>query len=83
MKPIDFDGRNAVLGAPKGQEDEVVPLPVHRTEMGIIISCWELTDDEIAKIRLTGRIWLSVWSGETQPPVGIGVSRPPELGVKP
>ena len=50
-------------------EEECGDLPICRVQDGRIISCWELTDDELMEILQTKRVWLSVWSGATQPPV--------------
>lgn len=68
MRPVKFDEANAVLGAPAGCEESVEPLHVRRLE-GALVSCWELTPEDIAEIQRTGRIWLSVWGRQTQPPV--------------
>lgn len=49
MKPIEFPETNCVYG--KDQEG-VEPLPVHKFDTGEVLSCWELSPDEIAKLRL-------------------------------
>lgn len=36
------------------------------------VSCWELTQDEIAEVLRTGRVFLTVLSGTTQSPVFVG-----------
>lgn len=59
MKPIKFDGANAVFGA---NQPEYQPLPAERVGnpyVGQIITCWELSPDELEKIKETGQIWLS------------------------
>jgi len=80
MKPVLFEGHDVVLGAPKGwdaeKEGECVGLPIMR-EGGACISCWELTDEERKAIANGGHLWLSVFSGETQPPVMMAVGRSP------
>jgi len=69
MKPVKFKEHNLNLTAPPGMsEEECAPLPVF-TDGQQCISCWELSAEEIEKVRRTGRIWLSVMSGNTQPPV--------------
>jgi hypothetical protein len=69
MKPVKFKEQNQQLGPPPGMsEDECSPLPVF-TDGKQCISCWELSPEEIEKVKRTGRIWLSVVSGQTQPPV--------------
>ena len=68
--PVDFEESNAVLTKPEDMtEEECGDLPICRVQDGRIISCWELTDDELMEILQTKRVWLSVWSGATQPPV--------------
>jgi hypothetical protein len=63
-RPIHFAGANATLGAPAGNEHNVEPLHVFRNGR-VCVSCWELTPEEIA----AGVVFLSVYSGPTQPPV--------------
>lgn len=66
--PKDFEETNLRLLPPQGQEDQVIAINVFRGD-GRIVSCWQLDADEIARIAETGEIWLSVWSGQTAPPV--------------
>ncbi|MDP3452063.1 MAG: hypothetical protein Q8R90_03820 [Bacteroidales bacterium] len=74
MKPVKFKEQNQQLGPPPGiSEEECSPLPVY-TDGKQCISCWELTPEEIAKVSKTGRIWLSVLSGQTQPPVWLSAA---------
>lgn len=55
MRPITFPGHNIVMGADQPQYQ---PLPALSIE-NQVISCWELTPEDIAKITETGVIWLS------------------------
>lgn len=80
MKPIDFDGSNAVIGK---DQDCYLPLPAliknHVVEdedgenvlieNGQVVSCWELSDEELAEIIKTKKIWLSTltFGGPFQP----------------
>lgn len=69
MKPINFDKANRVLNKPDGWTDEECkPLPVW-TDHRRCVSCWELSWKDRIKAVLYGRVWLSVSSGSTQPPV--------------
>lgn len=71
MKPINFEYSNKNLLKPEGMtDDECGSLPVY-TDGKICISCWEPTWKERLSILLSGRIWLWVYSGQTQPPVAI------------
>lgn len=56
MKPIEFDGVNAIYG--KDQEG-VQPLPAMKNDDGAVITCWELSPADLKKIAETGKIWLS------------------------
>lgn len=68
MIATNFKQSNGVLGPPKGQtEDEVHSLCVFQDGQQVI-SCWKPTQEELAEIQRTGRVWLHV-SGVTMPPV--------------
>jgi hypothetical protein len=47
MKPKNFPGVNIVFG--EGQP-QYQPLPALRTPDGTVITCWELSDEEIETI---------------------------------
>lgn len=68
--PVEFAGSNFVLGAPTGS-DNVGPLPIFRNGT-CCVSAWELTEEELAEIVRTRRVFLSVFYGNTQPPVYVG-----------
>lgn len=57
MKPIKFPEQNCVFAE---FQPEYLPLPVHKTSEGQVISCWSLTLKERIRLLLTGRIYLSV-----------------------
>jgi len=57
MKPIEFEGVNVVYG--KDQE-EYMPLPAEKSETGQVITCWELTPEEIKQVQERGKIWLAM-----------------------
>lgn len=81
MKPINFPESNCVLSKPKDMTDEECGhLFIHRTGQQCI-SCWKLTLLERINILLFGRIWLWVWSGDTQPPVALDARK--TIFVKP
>lgn len=69
MKPIKFEKQNTTYVA-----DGCLDLPAHKAE-DQIISCWKLTEQELAKIQETGIVYLSVM-GRFQPPVWLGVETP-------
>jgi hypothetical protein len=67
---IDFAGSNRKLLPPQGAEN-VEALHTYTNGM-CSVSCWELTQEELAEVIRTGRVFLTVLSGTTQPPVFVG-----------
>jgi len=68
--PVQFSGANMLLRAPEGAENV---SDMHTFTNGMCsVSCWELSAEELAEVNRTGRIYLSVFSGRTQPPVFVG-----------
>lgn len=55
MTPARFPEQNATLAE---NQPEYLPLPVHRSPDGTVVSCWRLTWWERLKVLLTGRLWL-------------------------
>ena len=66
MTPTKFEEQNAVLS---GKELGVQDLPVHVGE-DCIVSVWEPTEEEIAEITVTRKVYLCV-VGRTHAPVFI------------
>lgn len=69
LKPVDFDEANKRMVA-----DGCGDLPVFH-EHDAFISCWEVTEEQLAVIAKTRRIWLGVL-GKGQPPVWLTVELP-------
>jgi hypothetical protein len=68
---VSFPGANMVLRAPAGQEETVSDL--HTFTNGLCsVSCWELSPEELAEVSRTGKVFISIFSGRTQPPVFVG-----------
>jgi hypothetical protein len=57
MKPIEFPEVNTIYAK---DQPEYIPLPCHKTESGDVISCFELSEEEIQEIIETKKLWLSV-----------------------
>jgi len=55
MKPIEFPGHNVVFAK---DQPEYLPLPALRMPDGMVITCWELSEDEKKQILETGKIYL-------------------------
>lgn len=71
MKPIDFPQSTKVLQRPSNMtEKECSPLHVW-SDGEQCVSCWKASFIERLKILFTGKVWLGVKYGATQPPVFI------------
>lgn len=69
MKPIDFTQSTKVLQRPSTMaESECQSLPVW-SDGKQCVSCWKASFGERIRILFTGKVWLGVHSGKTQPPV--------------
>ncbi len=74
MKPIDFPEANKTLQKPRSMTDtECAPLRIYCDEKQCV-SLWKPSLRERISILLFGKIWLSILSGKTQPPVSIWAS---------
>lgn len=76
MEPIKFDGVNVVFGA---EQPEYMPLPAERvqSEYGQVNTCWELSPEEIKKVRETGHIFVSLLTfGQPLQPILVSVDKP-------
>lgn len=59
-----------VLRAPEGSENV---SDLHTFSNGVCsVSCWELTDEDMEEIIRTRRVFCSVFSGRSQPPIFVG-----------
>jgi len=64
---VQFPGSNWFLGPPAGAENVV---GMHTFTNGhCSVSCWELSAEEMVEVNRTGRIFISILSGRTQPAV--------------
>jgi hypothetical protein len=57
MTPKSFEEQNVIFAE---NQPEYLPLPALKQENGDVITCWDLTDQEIAKIRESKSIYLLV-----------------------
>lgn len=74
MRGVKFDRANDILRAPKGQEESVYDLPIHRSDQSVT-SRWKLSWRERIKVLLLGHVYFSCW-GHTHPPMVITVDWP-------
>ena len=76
MRAVEFDEQTYILSKPESMSDEdCAPLPIFR-DGKVVISCWELCKEDMDLIKKTGRVYLGVLSGNTQPPVWLSVENP-------
>lgn len=59
MNPIEFPQQNCVLAK---NQPEYLPLPVHKTQDGIVVSCWRFTWRERLRILIHGTMWLQCYT---------------------
>ncbi len=60
VTPIKFEEQNVVFAE---NQPEYNPLPAHRREDGRVTSCWSMNLWQRLKFLFTGRIYLSLWTG--------------------
>lgn len=83
MRPVEFKESTKELAPPKAMRegDICLPLPVF-TDGQDVVSCWQFTPEELEEMQRTGKLWLTVLSGQTQPPVAISAFSPFEHAKK-
>ncbi len=66
MNPIKFKGHNIVFGE---SQPQYKPLPALKLENGQVITCWELSDEEVAAIVNNKQLFISqlTFNGPLQP----------------
>ena len=75
MRPIKFKEVNKELLKPAGMATSCGTLPVYNNGE-VCISLWKASFRERIGILITGKLWLQVRSGNTQPPVSMGAEKP-------
>ncbi len=76
MKPINFKESNEVLHKPSNMTDkECGSLHIY-SDGKQCISCWKANWVERLKFLFTGKVWLGVMNGFTQPPVWNTINKP-------
>lgn len=71
MKPIKFDEANKNLLKPQNMTDEECSNLWVFTDGRQCISCWKMSLKQRLSALIHGKVWLSVCSGQTQPPVWV------------
>lgn len=75
LSPIKFPEANRNLIKPENMTDEECSSLWVYTDGVECFSCWKLGWRERLNILLHGKVWLSVLSGRTQPPVALLVGK--------
>lgn len=75
MNPIDFVEANKTLTKPLSMTDEECGSLSVWNDGKQSVSCWRPTLRERLSILIFGCVWLTVLSGETQPPVALSGKR--------
>lgn len=59
MKPIEFPESNVVFAK---DQPEYQPLPAfkNQSELGEVISCWQLSFPERLRLLFSGKLWVSL-----------------------
>lgn len=58
MKPVEFKGQNIVFGADQEQYNNL-PAIYTGDDEGMVVTCWEVTDEDLEEIKKTRKIYLS------------------------
>lgn len=80
MIPIEFPEMNFTYSKPQGMTDEeCAPLHVFKgkdeASTPVIISCWQLSKEDLEEINRTGKIYLQI-VGHGMPPVSLYTEHP-------
>ncbi len=74
MTPQDFPERNVIYAE---NQKEYLPLPAHVSPEGVVTTCWQLTEDELEQVLVTGKIFLQVHTfREPLQPIGLSAVKP-------
>ena len=71
-KPVDWHGANKTLVAPKDTTSEQVQDMRVFSNGVVCISRWQLSNEALKEVAKTGCIFISSYSGESQPPIFVG-----------
>lgn len=85
MKPAKFEEANVTVLPPEGVEGDGLPIWKGKLPTGqpVIVSSWEISDEELVEIVRTRRVWFLEWGEEHHPMTLAGIkpleSRPMDL----
>lgn len=75
MRPIKFEQANKNLQKPSNMTDEECQSLWVYSDGEQCVSCWQLSFMERIKALFFGKIWISVLSGQTQPPIWLDANK--------
>ena len=75
LSPMRFPEANRDLMKPESMTDEECGSLCVYTDGKICISCWKLNLRQRLAALFTGKVWLGILSGYTQPPVWLDVGK--------
>jgi len=81
MKPSEFEGANCIYG--EGQK-EYLPLPAYKedNESGLVVTCWELNEEEIKELIEKKRLYVGMMTfNEPLQPLLVATSIEELLGI--
>lgn len=81
MTPIEFKGCNTTYGE---NQPEYQPLPaMHaKDENGTIVTAWQLTDDDLERLKQTKTLYLQILTGYNHLQPVFLTTNPHEVGIE-
>ncbi len=75
MRPVDFEQSNRTLNPPEGIDYECDSIRIW-SDNKQCVSCWTGTWFERLSFLFSGKIWIRVASGSSQPPMALATFPP-------
>lgn len=75
-QPTDFPGATITIAK---DQPPYLPLPARHygDDMGTLLTCWQLTEEELAEVLKTGKLWVTMLTfNQPIQPIAISVERP-------
>ena len=77
MLPVKFEGANAIIGAAQAEHFEPLPAQVFKDKEGVVLTFWQFSDVDKARINKGEPIWLATQTfGRPLQPVLLTTDRP-------
>jgi len=69
MHPVEFEGHNIVFAKDQPEYQSLPALRLIDDPFGTVITCWQLTPEELEEVNKTGKVYLSqlTFNGPLQP----------------